>query len=58
MEEKKIQWHPGFVAAMGLEFKDNKQDLIFEKEHNLNTKPLEVDLLNAPPIQKDSLLNL
>ncbi len=55
MEEKKIQWHPGFVAAMGLEFKDNKQDLIFEKEHNLNTKPLEVDLL---VIKKDASVRL
>lgn len=45
MKDTKIQWHPGFVAAMNLEFKENKKDLIFEKEHNLNTKPLEVDLL-------------
>ena len=45
MKDTKIQWHPGFVAAMNLELKENKKDLIFEKEHNLNTKPLEVDLL-------------
>ena len=45
MENTKIQWHPGFVAAMNLEFKDNRNDLIFEKEYNLNTKPLETDLL-------------
>lgn len=45
MEDKKIQWHPGFVAAMNLEFMDNRDDLTFEKEYNLNTKPLEADLL-------------
>ena len=45
MKDKKIQWHPGFVAAMNLEFCQNRNDLIFEKEHNLNTKPLEIDLL-------------
>lgn len=45
MKETKIQWHPGFVAAMNLEFAKNRQDLIFEKEYNLNTKPLEIDLL-------------
>ena len=45
MENTKIQWHPGFVAAMNLEFKENRNDLIFEKEYNLNTKPLETDLL-------------
>lgn len=45
MEDTKIQWHPGFVAAMNLEFKDNLNELTFEKEYNLNTKPLEADLL-------------
>jgi len=45
MKDTKIQWHPGFVAAMNLEFAGNRDDLIFEKEYNLNTKPLEIDLL-------------
>lgn len=45
MKDTKIQWHPGFVAAMNLELGQNRDDLIFEKEHNLNTKPLEIDLL-------------
>ncbi len=45
MNDTKIQWHPGFVAAMNLEFGDNRKDLIYEKEYNLNTKPLEIDLL-------------
>lgn len=45
MKDTKIQWHPGFVAAMNLELCQNRNDLIFEKEYNLNTKPLEIDLL-------------
>lgn len=45
MEDTNIQWHPAFVAAMNLEFSDNRENLIFEKEHNLNTKPLAIDLL-------------
>ena len=45
MRDKKIQWHPGFVAAMNLEFAKERNGLIFEKEYNLNTKPLEIDLL-------------
>ena len=45
MKEAKIQWHPAFVSAMDLEFEHNRADLIFEKEYNLNTKPLEIDLL-------------
>ena len=45
MEDTKIQWHPGFVAAMGMEFKEDRENLDFESEHNLNIKPLEIDLL-------------
>ena len=45
MNEVKIQWHPGFVAAINLELAENREDLIYEKEYNLNTKPLEIDLL-------------
>ncbi len=51
MKEIKIQWHPGFVAAVNLELAANRNDLIYEKEYNLNTKPLEIDLL---VIKKDS----
>ena len=42
MKDTKVQW---FVAAMNLELAKNRDDLIFVKEYNLNTKPLEVDLL-------------
>lgn len=45
MNEIKIQWHPGFVAAINLELAENRDDLIYEKEYNLNTKPLGIDLL-------------
>ena len=50
-----IQWHPGFVAAMNLELADNRDKLIYEKEYNLNMKPLEIDLL---VIKKDKNLQL
>ena len=45
MKDTDIQWHPGFIGAMNLELKKNRDDLLFEKEHNLNTRPLEIDLL-------------
>lgn len=45
MKDTKIQWHPGFVAAINLEFAKDRSGLVFEKEYNLNTKPLEIDLL-------------
>ena len=43
--KKDIQWHPAFVSAMSLELWDHRNDLVFERERNLNTKPLEIDLL-------------
>ncbi len=45
MNEVKIQWHSGFVAAMELELAANRKNLVYEREYNLNTKPLEIDLL-------------
>ena len=55
MNDTKVQWHPGFVAAMNLELARNRADLIFEKEYNLNTKPLEIDLL---VIKKNASVNI
>ncbi len=54
MSDTKIQWHPGFVAAMNLELEKNRADLIYEKEYNLNTKPLEIDLLIMMILQYQS----
>ena len=45
MKNTNIQWHPAFVSAMQLELKEYREWLLFEKEHNLNTKPLQIDLL-------------
>lgn len=44
-EDARVQWHPAFVAAMNLELRQNKNELIYEREYNLNTKPLSIDLL-------------
>ena len=35
MNDTKIQWHPGFVAAMDLELREYRDGLVFEKEQNL-----------------------
>ncbi len=57
MKDTKIQWHPGFVAAMNLELGQNRNDLIFEKEYNLNTRPLEIDLLVIKKEASVSIVN-
>lgn len=33
------------MLTIQLEFKEDREKLLFEKEHNLNTKPLQIDLL-------------
>lgn len=55
MGDRKVQWHPGFVAAMNLEFAKNRDALVFEKEYNLNIKLLEIDLL---VIKKESTVQI
>ena len=43
--EDKKQWHPAFCAAIELEFREDKEVLQYEREHNLSKKPLQIDLL-------------
>lgn len=45
MNDTKIQWHPAFIAAMNLEMADSRDILKFDREYNLNVKPLAIDLL-------------
>ena len=44
-KELKTQWHPAFVSAIKLELIEDAKYLEYTSEYNLNTKPLEVDLL-------------
>lgn len=41
----KTQWHPAFCSAIKLELKEDKEYLKYFNEYNLNTKPLQIDLL-------------
>ena len=43
--EPKLQWHPAFYAEMQIEFEEESEELIFENEHQLGTKPREVDVI-------------
>ena len=43
--ESKLQWHPAFYAEMQIEFEEESEELIFENEHQLGTKPREVDVI-------------
>lgn len=45
MDELKIQWHSAFCSVMELILERDREHLEFIREYNLNTKPLEVDLM-------------
>lgn len=40
-----LQWHPAFFAGIQIEFRFEADKLIFENEHQLGTKPKEIDVL-------------
>lgn len=40
-----LQWHPAFYAGIQIELADEAQYLSFENEHQLGTKPKEIDVL-------------
>ena len=44
-ETKNLQWHPAFYAGIQIELEEERDKLIFENEHQLSTKPLEIDVL-------------
>ena len=54
---KKTQWHPPFCAAVKLELRANKNDLSFDSERVLNTKPIQLDLLVVKKLQFTNIQN-
>ena len=45
MEMTILQWHPAFFAGMKVELQWESRQLLFENEHQLGTKPKEIDVL-------------
>ena len=57
-KQAKLQWHPAFFAGIQIELASEARYLVFENEHQLGTKPKEIDVLiikkeNTPPIRKN-----
>lgn len=44
-EAQMLQWHPAFFAEIQIELQEDADYLIFENEHQLGTKPKEIDVL-------------
>ncbi len=56
-KETKTQWHPAFCSAMKLELNEDSDYLNYYSEYNLNTKPLEIDLLIIKKVKEVELKN-
>ena len=44
-ETPPLQWHPAFYAGIQIELAKEAEKLTFENEHQLGTKPKEIDVL-------------
>ena len=59
MTEKKkgklLQWHPAFYAGIQIELAEEAVHLIFENEHILGNKPMQIDVLIIKKNTKDRL---
>lgn len=40
-----LQWHPAFYAGLQIEFEEESDKLSFKNEHQLGTRPKEIDVL-------------
>ena len=55
-EKKLLQWHPAFYASIQIELSEEADKLIFEREHNLGTKPMLIDVLVIKKNSEDRIL--
>jgi len=44
-DEPMLQWHPAFFAGIRIEFCEEENKIDFESEHQLGTKPMQIDVL-------------
>lgn len=45
MEKSKLQWHPGFSAALKMTLGSEKEYFEIREEFQLSKKPLQIDIL-------------
>lgn len=58
MTDGRLQWHPGFSAALRVELEEELDELCIEDEHMLSKKPMQIDVLivkkkGKQPIRKN-----
>lgn len=50
-----LQWHPAFYASLQIELEEEADKLIFENEHQLGTKPKQIDVLIIKKNSKEQI---
>ncbi len=50
-----LQWHSAFYAGIQIEFEEEAQHLLFENEHMLGTRPMQIDILVIKKNSKRSI---
>lgn len=58
MTDGRLQWHPGFSAALRVELEEELDELCIEDEHMFSKKPMQIDVLvvkkkGEQPIRKN-----
>ena len=54
-KEKLLQWHSAFYAGIQIELSEEADKLEFEREHNLGTKPMLIDVLVIKKHSEDKI---
>lgn len=54
-DKQVLQWHPAFFASIQIELAEEADKLIFENEHQLGTKPKEIDVLIIKKNSKEKI---
>ncbi len=44
VEKELLQWHQAFYAGLQIELEQEADKLVFENEHQLGTRPMEIDI--------------
>lgn len=57
MTKRKLQWHPGFCAALRIAMQDQMEYLEMQEEHLLSKKPLQIDVLIIKKVRDIAIQN-
>ena len=53
--EPMLQWHPAFFAGIRIEFREEESKVQIESEHQLGTKPMQIDVLIVKKNSKEPM---